>query len=177
MVKNNILSYVPPYIKDITEMNSIYHAEQYLLNKIYSDMTEILKGNFVELADDKFIRRYEKILDIIPYAQSSLEDRKKRVLMMLNFHAPITLKGLEKNINSIFPDSHCQLIRKEGEYFLTVKAMAMSYINLLMLNDYLRQMLPANMNYSYYLMQKNSANLKIITAVKYSEKILIPAKI
>ncbi len=172
MQGHSIPSYAPPYIREITQMAEIYGVQQLTLNEIRRKSEKILQGNFVLTSDEYFIRHYEKLLDIIPYKNSSLDDRKKRILSLLMLKSPITLKGVEKNINLLFPESSCKLIYC-GEYKLTVKINPMPQTTLIIINDFLRKMLPANIIYKFLMTYSQELSGVIYTAAMHRHSVII----
>ena len=72
--------YLPPYYKDVREIDIIAEAIIYVLSNLRVEMQQILANNFVQTANEVGIGRYEKILGITVDPSMDLETRRQRVL-------------------------------------------------------------------------------------------------
>ena len=149
MQSNSMSSYAPLYINEILQMSEIYKVQDFYLKELQNLALQKLNGNFVMTSNEHFVKRYEKLLNIVPYSQNNLEERKKRIIALLSLKYPITLMGLENKINLIFPESNCNLIYHSGQYLLTVKINPMPLSQIIILHDLLNQSLPANIIYTF----------------------------
>lgn len=60
----------------------------------------ILQDAFINDATDYGVKRWEKMLNIVPEKTDTLEDRKIRILTQLNIRLPYTWRVLEQMISS-----------------------------------------------------------------------------
>lgn len=69
-------------------------------NKLSQCIKECLNEGFIKDATEYGVGRWEKMLNIIPELNDSLEDRKVRILTQLNVRLPYTWRVLEQMITS-----------------------------------------------------------------------------
>lgn len=83
---------------------------------LYERIRQFLKDCFVETAQEYVVARWEKIVNIIPRASDTLEERRNRVLYQMNIPLPYTTRRLK----------HLFLanIVGEGNYKVTVDPIA-----------------------------------------------------
>lgn len=120
-------------------------AEQITAEKVWTDAENTLADQFVQTATENGVKRYEKILSIVPKGTYTLDERKFNVLARMNEQLPYT----EVQLNSLLT----ALCGEEG-YFLKIDADAYEVIvKLALVNEnnvdavieLLDKIVPANM--------------------------------
>lgn len=92
--KIDLVSYLPPFLAEYKEISAALEAENPEFMRLQEAAERVLKNGFIETADAYGLTRFEKILNIIPKAQDSLEDRRAKIKVMWNAEPPYTSKWL-----------------------------------------------------------------------------------
>lgn len=119
----DIKRYWTGVIKGIDNFKQISNAENPEFNELTGCLTRLLSDTFVNDATENGIKRWEKIFGIIPAVDDSLEDRKIKILTLLNIKLPYTYKMLDNAVKSIFgEDDYTMFINNETQT-LTLNAL------------------------------------------------------
>lgn len=100
----DILSYLPPVIRDIREVKSIGVAENPELKLLWQTLDDLMNDQFIHTATEKGIRRWERILEIKPSSSSTLEDRRWEILNRINVKIPYTFNMLRNKLSAMYGD-------------------------------------------------------------------------
>ena len=91
-METRLISYLPPVLQNIEEFKALYGTEDYEIDDLYAALEILLKDQFVHEATENGIKRWEKILKIIPGASDTLDMRRFEILNRLNINDTYTLK-------------------------------------------------------------------------------------
>ena len=94
----DLVSYLPSFITEFKEVCTALKAENPEFKLAWENIDRILYNEFIKTADEYGISRFEKLLDIFPNAEDSLEDRRKKILIKWFDMIPYTIKMLKKQI-------------------------------------------------------------------------------
>lgn len=75
----DLASYLPPFMADYKEINTTLSAENPEFILVWEATDRVLKNEFIATADEGGISRFEKILNIYPSVEDTLESRRARV--------------------------------------------------------------------------------------------------
>ncbi len=100
-----LIEYLPPFLAEYREYRRLLDAlwgeisenEQSILNRIES----ALNDTFIASVDETGIRRWEKMLSIVPSVEASLEDRREIIRMKLVGERPYTYEKLEELLDKL----------------------------------------------------------------------------
>lgn len=95
-----IQNYQPPLVRAQREMRYIAEAENPAFNCVYGILDTALKDQFILTATEIGISRWEKILNIKPPAQSTLEQRRAAVLARLLARIPINIEVVRQVVET-----------------------------------------------------------------------------
>lgn len=119
----DIKRYWTGVVKGIDEFKQIANAENPEFNSLTGCLTRLLSDTFVNDATEYGVKRWEKIFGIIPAVNENLEDRKIKILTLLNIKLPYTYKMLDNAVKSIFgEDDYTMFINNETQ-ILTLNAL------------------------------------------------------
>lgn len=96
-----LLDYLPLVFKGIKEFKEICKSEDIELEKIKKIIENEIDNQFIITSDLQGIKRFEKMLNIIPLDNESLEERRFKVLTRWNNEIPYTFKVLVNKLNAI----------------------------------------------------------------------------
>lgn len=74
-----LVSYLPPFLAEFKEIAVALEAENPEFVLVWNATERVLYNEFIETADEYGISRFEKILNILPSAEDTLESRRVRV--------------------------------------------------------------------------------------------------
>lgn len=102
MIRNiDLISYLPQFIEDYREIKYITDAENPEF-QILSDKTEVIKDNqFIITCNEIGISKFEKLLNIVPNIDDTLEARISRAIIRWNDSIPYTYRALIERLNNL----------------------------------------------------------------------------
>ena len=96
---NRLIDYLPWLLKDTREMHLIMDiAEQPEVESLWHSVHSAMDEQFIGTAAAYGVRRWEKMLGIVPRGTETLEDRKISILLRLSDSLPYTYKALEQRL-------------------------------------------------------------------------------
>ena len=102
----DLVSYLPPFMQAYKEPVAALEAENPEFNFLWEAADRILRNHFISTADEYGISRFEKILDIFPSVEESLDIRRARVQNRWFNVAPYTLRVLALKLAELLGGEH-----------------------------------------------------------------------
>lgn len=90
----DLVSYLPPFLAEFKEIAVTLEAENPEFMLVWNAAERVLQNEFIETADEYGISRFEKILNILPSTEDTLESRRARVQARWLNTIPYTLRVL-----------------------------------------------------------------------------------
>lgn len=145
MIRNTNLAEYLPLIKEYREIKVIMASENPEFQKV-ADESEIIKNNqFIETCDKIGIRRFEKLLGIVPNSDDTWEARISRVSTRWNDLLPYTYRGLIQKLDNLCGKNNYQIILRNDEYIVELHVYLSLEGQVKELEHMLSYMLPFNM--------------------------------
>ena len=94
----NLAEYLPPFLREYTELKAITEAENPEFARLYAEAEKVLRNEFIETADEDGMERFEKLLGIMPSKSDTLESRRARVRSRWFTELPYTLRMFVKRL-------------------------------------------------------------------------------
>lgn len=120
----DLVSYLPPFLAKYKEINMALAAEDPEFVLIWEAADRILRNEFILTADEYGISRFEKMLNILPSVEDTLENRRARVQNRWFNLAPYTVRTLIIKLSELLGGDHQFSIwsdfKKSYELILTV---------------------------------------------------------
>lgn len=117
----DILSYLPPILRDIKEIIEIAQVEKPVLEEIWENIENALNNQFLVSANESGLSRYEKMLKISTPATDSIETRRFRILTRYQEQAPYTWRLLKQLLDNLLGEGQYELKRNVAAKTLSVK--------------------------------------------------------
>lgn len=143
------LDYLPDIIKNLEQIKQIANIEDKVLESERKTIEGIILDQWIETATERGIKRREKILNIYPYENSTLEQRRTRVLALWFSYIPYTYRTLLMILDmlceigmytvELYPNIY--LIKLSSK--MTERNVSKDIINLV------HKMIPANLVFEY----------------------------
>lgn len=144
MIKTNLLEYIPNQMLRITELEKIARVENIEIDGLNSKIDEILNNQFIHSATEIGINRWERILSLVVKKTDTVDERRFRILSLINQSLPYTYKGLLAQLKNIGIED--VLIDLDTEkYVLTVKLRLDLKNKYEIVDTFLRNTVPANL--------------------------------
>lgn len=140
----NLIKYLPLVLQNIEEFKALYGAEDVEINNLYEALQTLLKDQFVHEATENGIKRWEKILKIIPGVDDTLDMRRFEILNRLNIKIPYTITMLRNKIQALYGND-CNIKYISDTYTLNITVPSITDKELLNLNSMLDVIVPANL--------------------------------
>ena len=130
----NLKAYLPEVLKNVREFNSIAEVEQAEIEKLWCEIENILNDQFIESATENGVKRFEKILKLVPKATDTLEKRKFRILTRFNEQIPYTMSTLDSKLKTLCGENGYTL-ELVSDAYKVVKVLLMRTVPVNMIVD------------------------------------------
>ena len=117
-----LINYFPEVLRNYREFQKTFEAEEPEFENLQDELSKVLKDFFVEDATERGVRRWEKVLKIVPKPGENLEDRKFKILSKLVKKLPYTRRRLEQLLEMLCGENGYSLEIMEGTTNLCVPA-------------------------------------------------------
>ena len=145
MRKADLISYLPPIIRDVRELKAITDAENPEFRLVFGTSEQVLKNQFIHDCDIDGISRYESVLGIKPTSDDTLESRVFRVSSRWNEKIPYTWKVLLERLDALCGKDNYIIELRPNEYEVELKVYLPFSGQVSELEYMLSYMIPANM--------------------------------
>lgn len=146
----SLLSYLPPFLREYEETKTALDAENPEFEALWEQAGRVLDNSFIDRADAEGIKRFEKLLRILPDPDSDLEARRDAVKVKWQNKLPYTFRRLLKQLEIICGEDFSVTKRFEEEYFLRVVTHLRDFGRTAEVKKLLDEMIPANITADYY---------------------------
>lgn len=140
----NIERYLPPFLREYKEFQSITHVENQEFDQLWSDIHQVKDDLFVTHASEQGLSRWEKILKIQPKDTEGLDVRRFRVLSRLNQQLPYSYRNLEARLKVLCGSEGYTLALEDG-YKLSIRVALGNKGKFTEVKKLAEKMVPANM--------------------------------
>lgn len=142
----DLVSYLPPYLQEYNqETVAALEAENPEFRLIWEASDRVLYNEFIATADEYGISRFEKILNILPSKEDTLESRRARVQSRWFTEIPYTLKALISKLIALCGDSNFEITKDFLYYKIGIETNLELFGQVEELEHIIETMLPCNM--------------------------------
>lgn len=142
----DLWEYLPPFLKDFTEMVEILSAEEPEFQELVKQIDDVMNDNFILTATARGIARFEEMLGIRPETGATLETRRSAVLTKWWDTTPYTIRTLKSRIALIQGNDNIQISFSEDDpYCIQIVTRLETAGQVDDLAYILKTMLPANL--------------------------------
>lgn len=164
-----LIEYLPLYVRDYKEIQEIMKTDELEISEMWKCLEGLLNDQFVQVSTDKGLSRWETILGIVPKSTDSLEERSFRILVRLNEQLPYTVPTIKEQLSVLCGSDGYQFILDNDNYVVTVKLALSNKNNYQDVADYLRKVVPANMEIVISLLYNTYSTLAQFTHSQLSQ--------
>ena len=142
----DLVSYLPPYLQEYNqETVAALEAENPEFRLIWEASDRVLYNEFIATADEYGISRFEKILNILPSKEDTLESRRARVQSRWFTEIPYTMKALISKLIALCGDSNFEITKDFLYYKIGIETNLELFGQVEELEHIIETMLPCNM--------------------------------
>lgn len=154
-MERKLIDYLPIYVQSFAEIRAIMNAEQISVETTWTGAENVMNDQFITLATENGVKRWESILGITPKANFTLDERKFLILARLNEQLPYTKESLESALTSLCGADGYTLKIDSDKYEMVVKLALDNENNVSAVVDLLDKMIPANIVKNVMLFNTN----------------------
>ena len=140
-----LIDYLPHFMQAHKEMTVIMETEQVEIDRLWLNAENALADQFIQEATVNGVKRWESMLGVSPKDTDNLDERKFRILTMLNRELPYTLRKLEQALTNLCGAGGFSINLQAREYRIDVKLALDNKNNYQDVVNLLKKMIPANM--------------------------------
>lgn len=117
----DVSKYYPLIVRNIREFKRIAETENLEIEQLWGSIQDIFSDQFILSATVQGVRRFEKILDIVPKGTEDLDTRRFRILARINEQLPYTYERLREQLSILCGEKGYTIELKNNEYTLIVR--------------------------------------------------------
>lgn len=160
MESNRLLTdYLPPFMRDFHQMHQIMTVEQPEVDGLWNACGNVMSDQFVMDATENGVRRWERLVGVTPRDTDTLDERKFRILTVMNQKLPYTMNRLKETLTTICGAGNFHIELNAAEYHIEIKLALTNVNNYQEVVDLLSNMIPANMTQWVQIMYNDHATL------------------
>jgi len=164
MFKNRpLLGYLPTVLRDVREYQALTLGEEPEIELLWGEIKNALDDQFVLSATENGVRRWEKMLGIIPKATVTLNERKFTILTRLAEQLPFTMRMLERMLAELCGPDGFKIDLQADVYALKVLVAITAKNNFDDIGLMLRRICPANLTINLLIEFNQHFKLKPFT--------------
>lgn len=157
------MGYWPEVIQAIREFQAIATAEDPELTDLWDNIGYAFNDQYVNDATVDGVKRYESILEIVPKATETLNERKFKIITRYNEQLPYTYKALQERLDTLCgPDGYTVELNIPG-YEVKVRVELTAKSNFDAVGQLLEVLIPMNMNIDIELRYNQNSTLSNFT--------------
>lgn len=141
----DLVSYLPPFLAEFKEITVALEAENPEFVLVWNAAERVLYNEFIETADEYGISRFEKILNILPSREDTLESRRARVQARWFNSIPYTMKSFLAKLVALCGDSDFEVIKEYQNYRVKILTDLELFGQVEELERIIDSMIPCNM--------------------------------
>ena len=117
----DIKEYWSPVVGESLEFTTIADAENPEFNYLWEKIYGLVDEYFVKSASEYGVRRMEKILNIVPLASETLDQRKTKITWKLNLKIPYTIRFLKNILATMVGEENREVEHDNDTRTLTIR--------------------------------------------------------
>lgn len=140
----NLMNFVPFFMRDVLEFKHIVDTENIEFDLLQDVGIDMMSNQFVQDSTEYGVERWEKILNLVPSPNESLEDRKRMILIWINNTAPYTIRNLKKILMNMCEED-LEIYYENETFTLTIRFFSDLHGKLEKIQGLLNEIVPANL--------------------------------
>ncbi len=141
----DLIRYLPLFIAEYKEIQQIMNTENPEFNLLESEAEKVRNNQYIISCDENGIAGFERLLNIVPCADDTLESRRARVWARWFTALPYTLRTLIAKLISVCGSDNFTLVCEFDAYRIVVETRFELFGQVEELENLLDAMIPCNM--------------------------------
>lgn len=159
----NLIKYLPPVMGEVKEIQELYKGITPELKDLYAKGEKALDECFVLTAEDYGLIRMENMLAITPYLYDAVEDRRLRILTLINGDTPYTFERVYNKLKVLCGEGNVNMDYAKEIYTLRVMIELRAKNQFETVRKMLKEMLPCNISLICLLVYNKHSKLHKFT--------------
>lgn len=139
-----LIDYYPEALRGFLEYQVLTAAEQGEVDRLWEAHRDLLADQSVTTATENGVRRWEKILGVMPKGTATMEERKFLILSRLAEELPYTMRRVRQQMEALCGKQGFEIVLRNEEYLLVVRVALTVKSSYEDVNAMLRRVVPAN---------------------------------
>lgn len=171
----NLEKYLPEFIKEYKEIAKILEVENPEFQILVTESNKILKNLFINDCDENGIAKFEKLMNIYPDENDTLDTRKTRMLSRWYEALPYSFKFLINKLNNLCGINNYDININYNLYKIYTKTRLEFFGQVEELLYLLKNILPANLisEVENEILYNSKRSLNVNTAISFCEIVTI----
>lgn len=166
--EQDMLNYLPKFIADLHEMNEMIKIEAPEIDGALTQINDLLDQNFVSTATWG-LDKWERIAYISVEPNSTIEQRRRRIINHLSSNQPATHQLLESLLNNFLADNSADIQFNENTpYKLDIHFNMLDFNWQRMLNEF-KVAIPAHLDFTLFPTHDNALSIGHQSNIRFRE--------
>ncbi len=153
----------PSTVKESREFKAIAKVENQEFNEVGELLQLIIDNYYIQTLTTYGLEQWEEILDLVPWATDTIEQRREAVELTLKSQLPYTLRQLKIMLANICGADGYTLDIDYNRYNVDIRVSLGVKRSRDLVENMVRQVLPMNLNYKVDLLYNRHIDLEIYT--------------
>lgn len=145
----NLISYLPQILQDKEEYIKAFNADNKEIKILHDKLDDVLNDQFLEDLTITGIKRWEKIMSIVPKSNETLEDRRFRIFSKYISKLPYSEKFLRNWLDNIVGEGNYELTINNSTYNIHLESDARNQDWFEEVHSFVSSVKPCNMTLDY----------------------------
>lgn len=166
--EDEMLMHLPKFLADLREFNEIIKTEAPKFEKMEFDINDLLDQSFVSTATWG-LDIWERIAYISREPNSTIEQRRRRIINHLSSNQPATHQLLESLLNNFLADNSASIqFNKNIPYKLDIHFSMLNFNWQRMLTEF-KLAVPAHLDFTMYPTHENTLSISHQSNIRFRE--------
>ncbi len=167
MLEFKTIHWLPEHLARMQEWQAICQAYDYLLSKAYSQLEEFYANQFLESLTELGCIIWERLLNITPASNSTIETRRQAIIGRLSSDLPYTENKLREALETAAGSGNVTLTVTQEDYIINVNLTVNTQSVVENTQEIVYKMRPANMIVKICITYKKINGVYIAQAYKH----------
>ena len=140
-----LIEYFPNVLRGVREFQALTVGEEPELASLWGSIKDALNDQFILSLTEYGVKRWEKILKIIPKATFTLDERRFMILTRLAVQLPYTIRMLHRMLSELCGPDNFSIQLDAGRYTLRIQLAWLADNNADAVGLVLKRICPANL--------------------------------
>ena len=162
-MQTNILEYLPDFLKEVKEIVIHAKAQEPELAAVWDASENAFADQFLYSMTENGIKRWEKMLQIIPMGTETLEDRRFRIINRINAQLPYSYKMIDGHLIQMCGEGGYRMTYNKDTWTLEIRLALTSAKQYTEIQSIVSEMIPANIILNVDLLYNTYEMLEVYT--------------